>query len=117
MFDADPSRIFALPPGCDFPAELVAGLQRRLVGRPKQDMAKVTLYVNTARMRRRITDIFTQGGAGFLPKLRLIEDVDQDPAVDLPSPRFRSAAQIGTGQDDRGPTDRAARTCPAQRHL
>lgn len=86
MFNAEPSRIFALPPGCDFPAELVAGLQRRLLGRPKQDMAKVTLYVNTARMRRRITDIFTQSGAGFLPKLRLIEDIDQDPAVDLPSP-------------------------------
>lgn len=86
MFDADHSRIFAIPAGCDFPAELVAGLRHRLIGRPPQDMAKITLYVNTARMRRRITDIFTQGGAGFLPKLRLIAEIDQDPALDLTAP-------------------------------
>lgn len=85
MFD-ESSRVFALPPGCDFPAELVAGLQRRMTGRAPQDMAKITLYVNTARMRRRITDIFTQNGAGFLPKLRLIADLDQEPAVDLTAP-------------------------------
>lgn len=82
MFDT--SRVFAIPPGCDFPAELVAGLRRR-VTRP-QDMAKITLYVNTTRMRRRITDIFTQNGAGFLPKLRLITEIDQDPALDLTPP-------------------------------
>lgn len=86
MFDTDHSRIFAIPTGCDFPAELVAGLRQRLIGRPPQDMAKITLYVNTARMRRRITDIFIQGGAGFLPKLRLIAEIDQDPAIDLTAP-------------------------------
>lgn len=86
MFNHDPSRIFAIPPGCDFPAELVAGLQQRMAGRPPQDMAKITLYLNTTRMRRRVTEIFTQGGAGFLPKLRLITDIDQDPALDLTAP-------------------------------
>lgn len=86
MFDADHPRVFAIASGCDFPAELVAGLRRRMMGRPPQDMARITLYVNTARMRRRITHIFTQGGAAFLPKLRLIADIDQDPAIDLTPP-------------------------------
>lgn len=84
MFDTGQPKVFAIPSGCDFPAELVAGLRQRIT--TPQDMAKITLYVNTARMRRRITEIFTQGGAGFLPKLRLIADIDQDPAVDLTTP-------------------------------
>lgn len=86
MFDPDQPNVFAIPPGCDFPAELVAGLQRRLMGRPPQDIAKVTLYVNTARMRRRITEIFTEGGAGFLPKLRLITEIESDPVVEISAP-------------------------------
>ncbi len=86
MFDPDLPRVFGVAPGCDFPNTLVMGLQSRMAGRAPQDMASVTLFVNTARMRRRIVDIFTAEGASFLPKLRLITDIDQDPMVDLPAP-------------------------------
>lgn len=85
MFDIGP-RLFALPPGCDFPQTLVLGLRKRLAGHPPEAMARVTVYVNTARMRRRIRDIFTAGGAGFLPKLHLITEIDQSPFVDVQAP-------------------------------
>ena len=75
MFDAFSPRIFALPPGADFPAELVRGLQERLAGKPPKAMAEVQLYVNTARMRRRIIDLFCTNGAGFLPSIRLITEI------------------------------------------
>lgn len=84
MFDAKTGRVFALPAGCDFPAALVAGLQARLAGQSAQSMARVTLYVNTARMQTRIKQIFAANGAAFLPKLRLITQLDQDPRLALP---------------------------------
>lgn len=80
MFDAG-SRVFALPPGVDFAAELVAGLRQRLAGHPPEAMAGVTLYLNTQRMRRRVQDIFTAQGAGFLPKLRLVTDLGAEAAL------------------------------------
>ena len=67
MFDPSEPRLFALAPGVDFPAALVAGLRARMAGRPPEAMARVTLYVNTTRMRRRVVQIFGQHGAGFLP--------------------------------------------------
>ena len=66
MFNTPGPHIFALPPGADFPAQLVRGLQERLISHPPQAMAAVQLYVNTSRMRRRIIDLFCQNGAGFL---------------------------------------------------
>lgn len=69
--------LFALPPGVDFPAELVAGLRARMAGQPPEAMAAVQLYVNTARMRRRITDLFVAEGAGFLPRIRLVTELDR----------------------------------------
>lgn len=68
--------IFALPPGADFPAQLVAGLKRRLVGQPPEAMARVVLYVNTTRMRRRIIELFVAQGASFLPRIRLVTDLE-----------------------------------------
>ena len=65
MFTDPGPRLFALPPGVDFPAQLVAGLKRRLRNDPPEAMARVTLYVNTTRMQRRITEIFVTQGAGF----------------------------------------------------
>ncbi len=69
------SVLYALPPGADFPAELVAGLRARMQGAPPQAMAQVQLYVNTARMRRRITDLLTAEGAGILPRIRLVTEL------------------------------------------
>ena len=54
MFEpTDTPRAFGLPPGVDFPAELVAGLRARLQGQPPEAMARVEIYVNTRRMARR----------------------------------------------------------------
>ena len=47
--------------------------------KPPHAMARVTLYLNTQRMRRRVTDLFVAEGAGFLPRILLISDIDQDP--------------------------------------
>ncbi len=84
MFSSAGPRLFALPPGADFPAALIAGLRDRLHGHPPEAMARVTLLVNTQRMRRRITDLFTRTGAGFLPRVRLITELGQDALLAIP---------------------------------
>ena len=76
MFDAqDHARVFALAPGADFPAQLVAGLKHRMAHSAPHAMAGVEILVNTARMRRRIQALFQQETPGFLPRLRLITDL------------------------------------------
>lgn len=84
MFSPDAPRIFALPPGTDFPAELVAGLIDRMAATPPQAMARVTIYLNTARMARRVRDLFTTQGARLLPRLLLLSDLAKDPGLNLP---------------------------------
>ena len=74
MFSGKGPHVFALSPGVDFPAALVAGLRARLIGQPPEAMARVTVYVNTTRMRRRITDIMAAEGAAFLPRLLLVSN-------------------------------------------
>ena len=69
------ANLFALPPGADFPAELVAGLIQRMAAQPPEAMARVTLILNTQRMRRRVTDCLTRNGARFLPRLLLVTEV------------------------------------------
>lgn len=86
MFNTDPTpRVFAQAPGVDFPRAVVDGLFARLQGQPPEAMARVTLIVNTARMRRRIIELFDQGQPTFLPKILLVTDLDQlAPFVDVP---------------------------------
>ncbi|MBE3640328.1 double-strand break repair protein AddB, partial [Mangrovicoccus algicola] len=67
-------RVYSLAPGQDFPAALVAGLRQRLDGQPPEAIARVTVYVNTQRMKRRIEDLFHASGPGFLPRLRLVTE-------------------------------------------
>lgn len=77
--------IFALPPGADFPAHLALGLTERLADQPPEALARVTVYLNTARMRRRVTELFTAQGARFLPRLRLVTDLTLEPGLALPA--------------------------------
>ncbi|MWD29628.1 double-strand break repair protein AddB [Aquicoccus sp. SCR17] len=86
MFDPqDRPRVFALAPGVDFPHALVEGLRARMRGQPPEAMARVTLIVNTARMARRITALFDEGAAGFLPRIRLLTDLGKGPDfADIP---------------------------------
>ena len=74
------TRLFALPPGVDFAAELVAGLRLRLQDQPPEAMAHVTLFLNSQRMRRRVAHLMTAEGAAFLPKLRLVTDLSPEAA-------------------------------------
>lgn len=87
MFErTDRPRLFALPPGADFPSELVRGIVERLSSEPPEALARVTLYLNTGRMLRAVRAAFDGHGARLLPRLRLVTDLANDPAADLPLP-------------------------------
>lgn len=76
---SDQPRIFACPPGADFPQVLVDGLRHRLSGQPPEKLARVELYVNTRRMQRRIRALFDAGPACIQPKVRIVTDLTNDP--------------------------------------
>lgn len=80
-------RVFAVPPGQDFVADLAAGLASRFAGAPPEALARLTVLVPTGRMARRLTEALAARGPGFLPNIRLIESLALDPvAADLPPP-------------------------------
>ncbi len=72
-------RIFAVPPGVDFGAALIAGLEARLAGHPPEAMARVEIWVNTQRMRRSLVDLLARGPARLLPRVRAVTDLAEDP--------------------------------------
>ncbi|WP_295530822.1 double-strand break repair protein AddB [uncultured Thioclava sp.] len=76
--------VFALPPGVDFPKELVTGLLERMQSQPPEAIARVQLYLNSGRMLRRVREEFQRSGARYLPRLRLVSDLGQDPLAGLP---------------------------------
>jgi ATP-dependent helicase/nuclease subunit B len=80
-----PPNLFGLPPGADFPAALVQGLIAQMQHQPPEAMARVLLFVNTARMLRRVREIFDGQGARFLPRLRLVTELAHDPVPGLPA--------------------------------
>ncbi len=85
--DTPAPRLFGLPPGADFARIVVQGLLRRMQDQPPEALARVTLYVNTRRMQRRVREIFDAGPARLLPRIRLITDLALDPiASDLRPP-------------------------------
>lgn len=82
MFEpSDTPRIFAQAPGTDFPRAVVDGLHARLKNAPPEALARVTIYVNTTRMRRRLIELFDEGPAALLPRIRLVTDLGQDAAM------------------------------------
>lgn len=85
--DAAGPRVFALPPGVDFPRALVEGLRARLSPLPPEAVARVELFVNTRRMQRRVKALFATGPATLLPRIRLVTDLERDLAMaDVPPP-------------------------------
>ena len=116
LFTAPGPRLFALPPGVDFAAEVAAGLLARLGDAPPERLARVTIHVNTRRMQRRLRDVFATGPARLLPRITLITDLALDPAgADLPPavPPLRRQLELTrlvAGLLDREPdlADRAA---------
>ncbi|OSP55355.1 double-strand break repair protein AddB [Pseudoruegeria sp. SK021] len=76
--------LYGVAPGVDFPRALVAGLLERFSGQPPEALARVTVYLSTRRMERRIRALFDDGPARLLPRLRLISDLGCDTASSLP---------------------------------
>ncbi|MAM63409.1 double-strand break repair protein AddB [Maritimibacter sp. UBA3975] len=74
-------RVFAQAPGVDFPRAVIDGLRARLADQPPDAMARVTLFVNTTRMKRRIADLFDDGPPALLPRIRLVTDLGHDAAM------------------------------------
>ncbi len=71
-------RVFAIPPGCDFPRELVEGLLERFKGQPPENLAKTEIFLNTQRSREVATNELVKRGPTFLPKIRLITSLSHD---------------------------------------
>ncbi len=87
MFEPQASpRVFGMPPGADFGSALVDGVMQRASGMAASDLARVTIYVNTTRMQRRLREVFDQGSALLLPRIKLITDLANDPMIDAPTP-------------------------------
>ncbi|MFL4469391.1 double-strand break repair protein AddB [Tateyamaria armeniaca] len=77
MFDPSTSpRVFGCAMGVDFPAAVIRGLEQRLQNAAPEDWARVTLFVNTRRMARRLRDLFDAGPPRLLPRIRMITDLD-----------------------------------------
>ena len=87
MFTDPGPRLFGLPPGVDFGAEVARGLDLRLAAAPPEAWGRMTIYVNTRRMQRRLLAALADGPPRLTPRLRLITDLATDPvAADLPLP-------------------------------
>lgn len=116
MFEATSvPRVFAAPPGVDFPRVLVDGLRARCADQPPEALARVQLVVNTRRMSRRIRDLFDQGPPCLLPRISLLTDLGErtdlahvPPAIS-PLRRRLELTQLISGLLDRQP-DLAARS-------
>lgn len=88
-------RIFTLGLGVDFPNALVAGLLDRCQGGAPETLARVQLIVNTARMRRRLTQLFLEGEARLLPQITLLGDLGRHPKFhEIPQPVAPLARRI-----------------------
>ncbi|MFD0911001.1 double-strand break repair protein AddB [Ruegeria arenilitoris] len=79
-------RVFAVPPGADFPQALVRGLRARCDGRPPEALARVQLVLNTRRMARRVRDLFDQGPPCLLPRISLVTDLGENVDLDQVPP-------------------------------
>ncbi len=89
------ARVFASELGVDFPKTLVSGIFDRMQGQAPEDMARVHLIVNTARMRRRVTALFLDRNPHFLPRITLLSDLDKEPKFHkIPQPVSPLARRI-----------------------
>ncbi|WP_323035137.1 double-strand break repair protein AddB [Pararhodobacter sp.] len=112
MFEAQTEpRVFGIAPGMDFPLALAQGLRARLQGQPPEAIARVEVIVNTARMQARLRDALIADGPGFLPRIRLIEDLANDHAPENPLRSRLALAQAIRAllhqEPDLGPTTAA----------
>ncbi len=91
--------LFHLPPGLDFAHFFAQGLLARMEDSAPEMLAQTTVYLNSERMRRRVTEALTAQGARLLPRLVLVTELDQDPILaDLPPPEPRLRRLLMLGQ-------------------
>lgn len=84
--------LFALPPGVDYASEFVNGFLQRMQGRTPEEIARVTIFTNSARSRIEILNAFDRSGPLLLPKLHVITDLGAGAAAEdgpLASPLAR----------------------------
>lgn len=82
MFDPISSpRVFGLNLGVDYPKSVVDGVISRTNDAPPDQLARAIIYVNTRRMARRMSELFTQRGTRLLPRIKLITDLAEDPTL------------------------------------
>lgn len=86
MFAEPAPRVFALPPGVDFAAELAAGLRGRLAGLPPEAMADVEIFVPTARMRAELVAALAAAGPTYLPRIVALPELAAAAGTDEPVP-------------------------------
>ncbi|MGB0903677.1 MAG: double-strand break repair protein AddB, partial [Mangrovicoccus sp.] len=100
IFAADPKadiqapRVFGVPPGVDFPAALVAGLNARSDAARPEMLAHATVYLNTRRMHRRCQTLFEAGPPRLLPRLKLLSVVAPPWDQALPPARDKLTRQL-----------------------
>lgn len=97
MFDCG-ERLFGVPPGLDFPAVIAEGLRQRLTGSPPEALARLTLWVNSAGMRRRVIAALASHGPVLLPRIRLVTELADGfalPDLPAPAPPLRRKLELG----------------------
>jgi len=92
--DGPGPHLFALPPGVDFGAELIRGLEQRMTGAPPEAWGRLTLFVNSGRMERHLRGLFDSGPPRLLPRIRLIDSLSSDPVPGDPPPATPLARRL-----------------------
>jgi len=69
------ARLFALPPGVDYPAAFVRGVLARFSTEDPAGLARIHIHVNSRRMQRRIIELLAQDSARLLPRVDVITDI------------------------------------------
>ena len=78
MFEsAQKPRLFGVPPGVDFPADIVDRCLKAYRDQPPDALARLHIIVNTERMRRRLIDLFSDGTARLLPRITPLTAIDR----------------------------------------
>ena len=90
-------RVYALPPGCDFPSELVSGFLSRASGLSHAEVARAEIFLNTQANMRAVVNEFASKGPMLLPKLTLVSRLSDDlrfPDIPGPVSRLRRVLEL-----------------------
>ncbi len=79
--------IYSVPVGCDFTVAFLDGLRDRFQGEPPEAMARVEIFAGSQNGASRIREILESGPAALLPRIRLLDDLADDPLVPGVTPK------------------------------